>query len=97
MSLPPGYRQSPDPSRPMAITFVSLAAPDRDSSVTAAALGQAAECLRQLLGEAAPLTHHAHQGALTPSILFHPSPPVRNTETRILPRSKPYVQRRRRA
>ena len=48
--LTPGYRQSPDPGRPVASVFVSLAAPDRDSSVTTAALLQAGECLRSLVG-----------------------------------------------
>ena len=44
-----GFRQSPDPREPVAIAFISLTNPDRDSAVTMAAMAQAAECLRGLL------------------------------------------------
>ena len=44
-----GYRQSPDPSKALAVCFVALAAPDRDSEVTRRALDQAAACLRREL------------------------------------------------
>ena len=45
-ALTPGYRQSPDPSRAVAVCFVSLSAPDRDSDVTKRALETASACLR---------------------------------------------------
>ena len=46
-----GYRQSPDPSKALAVCFVALAAPDRDSEVTRRALDQAAACLRRELAK----------------------------------------------
>ena len=44
-----GYRQSPDPADAVAVCFVSIAAPDRDSPVTAAGLQLAAATLRETL------------------------------------------------
>lgn len=48
-ALTPGFRQSPDPTKPVAVCFVSLSAPDRDSEVTKKALEQASNCLRKCL------------------------------------------------
>ena len=45
-ALTPGYRQSPDPSRAVAVCFVSLSAPDRESETTKRALETASAVLR---------------------------------------------------
>ena len=44
--LTPGYRQSPDPTRAVAVCFVSLSAPDRESETTKRALDTASAVLR---------------------------------------------------
>ena len=48
-ALTPGYRQSPDPNKPVAVCFVSLSAPDRESETTKRALETASAVLRKSL------------------------------------------------